>query len=317
MIFREGVLRRWHIVEDEDWILFYKDVLLSDRMGAFDELPEECIAAILSRTTPVDAVRLSLVSKTLRSAADSDAVWNHFIPSYPDFIETIVSKSPTFANIRTKKAVYLALCDRYIIISDYEDDNARKSFQLDKKSGKDCYTFSARFLDFTDSMLGFSCSRNIWTLTPDSRFTEVAARADVGWTDFLINICGRINTIDLSPNTQYAAYLVFKVIDVIGCSRPHVEFSVGVGNDHDDVTNPCYHTSKIVCLYRNYQGGANNTVVGLQSSIVRSDGWFEIEMGEFFNLGLENEVKMNVFMEMKDGNQNTRLLFEGIEVRPK
>lgn len=95
-------------------------------MGSFDELPEECIAAILSRTTPVDAVRLSLVSKTFRSAADSDAVWNHFIPSYPDFIETIVSKSPTFASIRTKKAVYLALCDRYIIISDYEDDNARK-----------------------------------------------------------------------------------------------------------------------------------------------------------------------------------------------
>jgi hypothetical protein len=40
-------------------------------------------------------------------------------------------------------------------------------------------------------------------------------------------------------------------------------------------------------------------------------------MGEFFNSGLEKEVKMNVFMEMKDGNQNTRLLFEGIEVRPK
>ena len=149
------------------------------------------------------------------------------------------------------------------------------------------------------------------------RFSEVAELLDVDWIDNEINICGRINTIDLSPNTQYVANIVFKVIDLIGFTRPHVEFSVGVASDHHDVTNPCYHTSKIVCLYQNYEGRANNTVVGLQSSIVRSDGWFEIEMGEFFNLGLENEVKMNVFMEMKDGNQNTRLLFEGIEVRPK
>ena len=87
--------------------------------------PSECIAAIVSRTTPVDAVRLSLVSKTFLSAADFDAVWNHFIPSYPDFI---VSKSSTFANIRTKRAVYLALCDRHIILSAFEDDNAREVF---------------------------------------------------------------------------------------------------------------------------------------------------------------------------------------------
>jgi hypothetical protein len=118
----------------------------------------------------------------------------------------------------------------------------------------------------------------------------------------------------LSPNTQYAAYLVFKVIDVIGFTSRHVEFSVGVGSGHLNVTNPCYHTSKNVCLNRNVEGGANNT---LQSSSVRSDGWFEIDMGQFFSSGLEAEVKMNVFMEIRDGNSNTRLLLEGIEVRPK
>jgi len=148
------------------------------------------------------------------------------------------------------------------------------------------------------------------------RFSEVAELLDVDWIDNEINICGRINTIDLSPNTQYVANIVFKVIDLIGFTRPHVEFSVGVRSGHHIVTYP-YHTCKTVCLYQNVEGGANNTVLGLQSSIVRSDEWFEIEMGEFFNSGLEKEVKMNIFMEMKDGNQNTRLLFEGIEVRPK
>jgi len=41
-------------------------------------------------------------------------------------LRSIITHSPPYVNIRTKKAVYLALCDRQIIISDYEDDNARK-----------------------------------------------------------------------------------------------------------------------------------------------------------------------------------------------
>jgi hypothetical protein len=87
-------------------------------MVAFEELPEECISTILSRTTPLDAGRLSLVSKNFLSAAESDAVWNQFLPSdYSHFI----LHSPLLANIPTKKALYLALSDRPIII-----DNCKK-----------------------------------------------------------------------------------------------------------------------------------------------------------------------------------------------
>ncbi|KAK2402540.1 putative F-box protein PP2-B12 [Trifolium repens] len=107
-------------------------------MVAFEELPEECISTILSRTTPLDAGRLSLVSKNFLSAAESDAVWNQFLPSdYSHFI----LHSPLLANIPTKKALYLALSDRPIII-----DNCKKSFQLDRKSGKRCYMLAARSL---------------------------------------------------------------------------------------------------------------------------------------------------------------------------
>jgi hypothetical protein len=92
-------------------------------MAEFYELPEGCIAAILSRTSPIDACRLSLVSKTFRSAADSDAVWNQFLPSDPHFINSIISHSPSLANIPAKKDLYLALSDRPIII-----DNGKKVF---------------------------------------------------------------------------------------------------------------------------------------------------------------------------------------------
>lgn len=92
-------------------------------MTELEELPEGDIAAILSHTTPLDACRLSLVSSTFRSAADSDAVWNCFLPFDSNFISSIIPHSPSLLNAPTKKAFYLALSDPHkpIII-----DNAKK-----------------------------------------------------------------------------------------------------------------------------------------------------------------------------------------------
>jgi len=79
------------------------------RIKAF-ELPEGCIATVLSRTTPVDVGKLSMVSKTFRSAADSDTVWNRFL-------EKAISQYPSLSNSPNKKALYMALSDRPIIIN--------------------------------------------------------------------------------------------------------------------------------------------------------------------------------------------------------
>jgi len=58
----------------------------------------------------------------------------------------------------------------------------------------------------------------------------------------------------------------------------------------------------------------HNIVVGSQRPTVRSDGWLEIEIGEFFNLGQDVEVQMNV---KETNNWKRRLFLEGIEVTPK
>ncbi|XP_045809086.1 F-box protein PP2-B10-like isoform X2 [Trifolium pratense] len=134
------------------------------------------------------------------------------------------------------------------------------------------------------------------------RFPEVAKLLEVWWFD----IYGMINTIQLSPNTQYAAYFVFQMINASGFRDLPVELSVGVKGGRN--------STKIVCLDSNMEGWQYHTV-GLQRPNVRSDGWLEIEMGEFFNSGLEvEEVQMNVkeLRKLKKG-----IFIEGIEVRPK
>ncbi|GAU20606.1 hypothetical protein TSUD_33420 [Trifolium subterraneum] len=249
-------------------------------MAAFEDLREECIAAILSRTTPLDAGRLSLISKTFRSAADSDAVWDQFLSSDPTFIDSIISQSPFVANVPTKKALYLALSDRPIII-----DDGKKSFQLDRKSGKKCFMLAARSLTVVrrDHQRYWD-----WIVVPDSRFPEVAKLNHVWW----LEIREMINTVALSPNTRYGAYLVLKITGFHGFENLPVDLSVGVAG--------CNSSTKVVCFDPNMEPYLvpHNRSERLRW---RSDGWLEIEMGEFFNSSLEHEELHMIVTETKTG----------------
>jgi len=133
-----------------------------------------------------------------------------------------------------------------------------------------------------------------------NRFPEVAELRNVCW----LEIGGVLNTLALSPDTRYAAYFVFKMIDPRGFRNLRVDVSVGFNGD-------C--STQNVCLDRSSNG---RRVAGLQHPSLRSDGWLEIEMGEFFNVGLEDNVHMSV-KEVNAGNWKSGLFVEGIEVRPK
>ena len=138
-----------------------------------------------------------------------------------------------------------------------------------------------------------------------NRFPEVAQLSDVCW----LEIRGVMSTLALSPNTQYAAYLVFKMVEADGFENRPVELSVGIFGGETSTKN--------VCLDPNSEGRQHNKVVGLQRPNVKRDGWLEIEMGEFFNSGLEDEeVQMSVW-EVRGGNWKRGLTIEGIEIRPK
>jgi hypothetical protein len=81
-------------------------------------LLEECIATIISFTSPPDACRCSVLSQTFKSAAGWDLVWEGFLP--PDYQQIISQSEPSVSssllNVLSKKDLYFHLCRNPILI---------------------------------------------------------------------------------------------------------------------------------------------------------------------------------------------------------
>ncbi|RVW97907.1 F-box protein PP2-B15 [Vitis vinifera] len=181
----------------------------------FNTLPEGCVSTILSLTSPPDAFKSSLVSSIFRAAAESDVVWERFLPAdYHD----ILSRLAEPLVVSSKKELFLRLCDPSLI------DGGKKRFRLDKWSGKNSYMMSARELSISWSHDPTHWS---WTSIPESRFSEVAELKTV----CRLEIHGKIRTQMLSPNTKYGAYLIIKISNrAFGLDLMPSEISVEVSN---------------------------------------------------------------------------------------
>ncbi|KAJ6414058.1 hypothetical protein OIU84_006801 [Salix udensis] len=243
----------------------------------FKILPEGCVSSILSFTSPQDACKSSLVSTIFQSAADSDIVWERFLPV--DY-EDIVSKSNVRFKFSSKKELFLHLCNSLLI------DGGRKSFRIEKSSGKKSFILSARDLQITWSNDPLYWH---WASLPESRFSEVAVLRTVSW----LEIAGKIKTQMLSPNTKYGAYLILKISErSYGLDSMPSEISVEGGNSQGSTTTAYLRLAREHArkqqMERLFYG---NRMEMLKSRVVegdgrvpseRDDGWLEIELGEFF-----------------------------------
>ncbi|OMO88401.1 hypothetical protein COLO4_20278 [Corchorus olitorius] len=254
-------------------------------------LPEECLCLIISLTSPRDACRSALVSPAFRSVADSDTVWERFLPcDYKEIISASSSSSSSLLSL-AKKDLYFHLALNPILI-----ESGRMSFQLDKETGKKCYMLGARALSI---IWGDKSQYWEWKSQPESRFSEVAQLRLVWWLD----IKGKIETRILSSRTNYAAYLVFELY------RQNYGFS-----------------DRTVGLQVNVEGSAagevRSALLDPQENVPqqvqeRGNGWKEIEMGEFWNeCGDDGTVECSL-REVDTRFHKRGLIIEGIELRPK
>ncbi|CAA0343868.1 unnamed protein product [Arabidopsis thaliana] len=254
-----------------------------------NNLPEDCIAKILSLTTPLDVCRLSAVSSIFRSAAGSDDVWNHFLPA--DFPAGFAAP----AGLPTRKQLFFSLVDNPLLIN-----GTVLSFSLERKSGNKCYMMAARALNI---VWGHEQRYWHWISLPNTRFGEVAELIMVWW----LEITGKINITLLSDDTLYAAYFVFKWNHSPYGFRQPVETSLVLADTEstDNVVQP-----SMISLMQD-SGGEEG-----QSPVLRRDGWYEVELGQFFKRrGDLGEIEMSL-KETKGPYEKKGLIVYGIEIRP-
>ena len=80
----------------------------------FGKLPEEIIEEVVSLIGPMEACRLSVVCKRFLSAAESNTVWERFLPSdYQQFLD----RADSLPNIKFahKKDVFLFFIGNHVI----------------------------------------------------------------------------------------------------------------------------------------------------------------------------------------------------------
>ncbi|KAM7256808.1 hypothetical protein ACFE04_012549 [Oxalis oulophora] len=254
------------------------------------KLPEDCLSQIISFTSPRDACRSSLVSPVFRSAADSDDVWDKFLPSDHHEITGTAINSPVLASL-TKKQLYFHLCRNPIPIA-----NGTMSFMLDHENGGKCYMIGARALSI---VWGHDSRYWRWRSLPESRFSEAALLNCVWWLD----VKGKIEARKLSPQTLYAAYLVFKFVDgKVGFNRRPVQLHAHFEGSEDKNARTVY---------------LDPSADSPRLSEEREGGWMEIEMGEFFDDRGDDGTLVFGLSEVDNFNWKRGLVIEGIELRPK
>ncbi|KAI3934422.1 hypothetical protein MKW98_002929 [Papaver atlanticum] len=276
-----------------------------DIINNIERLPEGCISDILSLTTPADACRSCLVSTLFKSVADSDVVWEKFLPAdYQDIISRAFY--PFLSVASSKKELYYRLCDYPLLI-----DGGLKSFKLEKSSGKKWIMLGAKELGIA---WGDNPQHWYWRGYPGSRLGKVAELKWIRW----LEIRGKLDTRLLSPKTFYAAYLVLKFKDVVyGFDQPvkaHVELVGG----NNEVCSEARH------IYLVDNGGKHSpldpTLEGQYVARERGDGWMEVEMGHFYNEELEDdegrEVHLSV-LEIERLGSKYGIIVQGMELRPE
>ncbi|KAJ0693970.1 putative phloem protein [Helianthus annuus] len=136
----------------------------SDKAPTISDLPEGCVTDILlSITSPRDACRAASISKALNLAADSDAVWERFLP--PDYHE-IIARAVSPVVFESKKQLYHLLSESYIIL-----DRGYLGLKLDRESGRKCYLLGAMDLSIA---WGNDTRYWEWGHVPESRSSSLS-----------------------------------------------------------------------------------------------------------------------------------------------
>lgn len=129
---------------------------------------------------------------------------------------------------------------------------------------------------------------------------------------YWLDIKCKIDTRMLSPNTTYAAYLVYKLADI----NHGLESVKGVVRLTDSESED-EAAERASILYLQQGCSALRQQAG-RYAVLRGDGWMEIELGEFYNEEGDDDLAEARLMEIERmHDKKCGLIVEAIELRPK
>lgn len=140
--------------------------------AALGELPECCVALIVSQLDPPEICLLARLNRAFRGASRADFVWEAKLPSnYRLLARKLLGEMP---ERMSKKEIYARLC------SPIRFDGGTKELWLEKRSGKMCMSISWKGLKIT----GID-DRRYWShiSCEESRFHTIAYLKQVWWLE--------------------------------------------------------------------------------------------------------------------------------------
>ncbi|KAG5581670.1 hypothetical protein H5410_052297 [Solanum commersonii] len=250
-------------------------------------LLNDCTAEILALTSPLDVCRISLVSKSLKSVADSDSVWERFLPSdYQSIISASLTPVPDFAS---KKDLYVYLRHHPLLI----DAGAR---DLDiPLVDRPSYWKSTSLPE--SSYRPSEVSVGVFGVELDKRFAILVPEDEE-------------SIYNLPPDLEDRLKKVYEEAVRSNLSSDAEDNDPGL---RDDIYLALQH----LALQLSPENVSNRLQLVMRRPKLRDDGWFEIELGEFYTENEDDRIEMN-FKELKEcASLKTGLIVEGIEIRPR
>ncbi|XP_071717738.1 F-box protein PP2-A13-like [Rutidosis leptorrhynchoides] len=136
------------------------------------DIPESCIALVLTHLDPPEICKLARLNRSFRSASSADFIWDHKLPSnYQYLVDEYLIENP---NKLGKNEIYARLTRPVSF------DSRNKQFWVDKRTGGVCLSISSKALTIT----GID-DRRYWNYIPtnESRFRTIAYLQQIWWLE--------------------------------------------------------------------------------------------------------------------------------------
>ncbi|PWA99948.1 F-box domain, cyclin-like protein [Artemisia annua] len=138
------------------------------------DIPESCVALVLSYLDPLEICKLARLNRSFRAASSADFIWDDKLPNnYKDLVHgyDVLKKSKDLAG---KCEIYKRLA------RPVKFDHGNKEFWVDKRTGGVCVSIGSKALTIT----GID-DRRYWNYIPtdESRFRTIAYLQQIWWLE--------------------------------------------------------------------------------------------------------------------------------------